>query len=291
MITIFSTPRPFKNHFDIIQRNAIKSWSLLRPHCQIILIDDEERTSAKVAEEFEIECISDVACNEFGTPLINDIFKKVYALAKYEIIAQVNTDIILLSDFIEAIKISVECMGQNPFYLSGQRWNLDIYEPIDTSDGNWGKVLVDKARDNGVLHAISGMDYWVFTKILSHNFITQLPPFVVGRPCFDTWLIWKMKSLKIPVIDGTGMLTVIHQNHPYRSKQNYYYEIEKRINQNLSTGYNNLPTLLCADWLLSKKGLRKPGFPRRLYTFTSFCVLLNTLISIKRSFRKRGLTA
>jgi hypothetical protein len=31
MLTVFSTPKPFVGHSDIIRRNALKSWTLLRP--------------------------------------------------------------------------------------------------------------------------------------------------------------------------------------------------------------------------------------------------------------------
>ncbi len=31
MITIFAIPKPFKGHIDVIQRNAIQSWTKLSP--------------------------------------------------------------------------------------------------------------------------------------------------------------------------------------------------------------------------------------------------------------------
>lgn len=45
MITIFSTPKPFRGHFEIIQRNAIQSWLRLRPGCEIILLGNDEGTA------------------------------------------------------------------------------------------------------------------------------------------------------------------------------------------------------------------------------------------------------
>lgn len=44
MLTIFSYPKPFKGHIDVIQRNAINSWTLLNPKPEIILACDEEGT-------------------------------------------------------------------------------------------------------------------------------------------------------------------------------------------------------------------------------------------------------
>ena len=42
MLTIFSTPKPFNSHSDIIQRTALKSWTLLHPDVEVILFGDEE---------------------------------------------------------------------------------------------------------------------------------------------------------------------------------------------------------------------------------------------------------
>ena len=42
MLTIFSTPKPFVGHIGIIQRNAIKSWTLLHPDVEVILFGDDE---------------------------------------------------------------------------------------------------------------------------------------------------------------------------------------------------------------------------------------------------------
>ena len=43
MLTIFTSARPFTDpHIATIQRNAIISWKKLRPHCEIIIVGDEE---------------------------------------------------------------------------------------------------------------------------------------------------------------------------------------------------------------------------------------------------------
>jgi hypothetical protein len=42
MLTIFSTPKPFHGHSGIIQRNALKSWTLLHPDVEVILFGIED---------------------------------------------------------------------------------------------------------------------------------------------------------------------------------------------------------------------------------------------------------
>ena len=38
MITIFTTPKDFKNEFEIIQKNAINSWRVLSNDIEIIIM-------------------------------------------------------------------------------------------------------------------------------------------------------------------------------------------------------------------------------------------------------------
>src|SRR3989304_8414942 len=103
MITIFSTPRPFIGEFDRIQRDAIRSWTLLEQRCQIILVNDEEDTTKDVAKELGVELIDSYSSNEYGTPLLDDVFKQVKAKARYDVLAHVNTDILLFPDFVDVI--------------------------------------------------------------------------------------------------------------------------------------------------------------------------------------------
>src|SRR5207244_10609033 len=102
MLTIFSTLKPFKGHIGIIQRNAIASWALLHPRPEIILFGNEEGT-AEAAMDIGALHVSQVARNEFGTPLLNDLFQKAEQLASHQTLCYVNADILLLDDFSEAV--------------------------------------------------------------------------------------------------------------------------------------------------------------------------------------------
>ena len=50
MLTLFTIPKAFEGHSGVIQRNAIKSWTLLQPQCEIILMGDDEGTGEAAAE-------------------------------------------------------------------------------------------------------------------------------------------------------------------------------------------------------------------------------------------------
>ena len=62
MIALFTVPKPFIGHIDTIQRNAMLSWTLLRPECEILLFGDEVGT-AEVGNELCLRHMAEVECN------------------------------------------------------------------------------------------------------------------------------------------------------------------------------------------------------------------------------------
>ena len=93
MITIFSIPKPFLGHINLIQRNAISSWLKLVPSKNIFLIGNDIGVS-EVVKEYELVHIRDVEINEFGTPLLNSAFEIMQNISKSHLLLYVNSDII-----------------------------------------------------------------------------------------------------------------------------------------------------------------------------------------------------
>ncbi len=277
MLTIFSNPRPFVGIFDTLQRNAIKSWMKLGPECEIILFEDEEKTTSKVAAEFGLTCITDVEHDEFGTALLSDVFAQVRRIAKNDVISQVNSDIILMDDFLSAVRKVKRILGEKNFFMIGRRWNLDVTEEIDFSPG-WEGRMREKVLKEGKQHGLAGLDYWTFPK--SFNF--DPPPFVIGRPGMDSWLIYRARSLKVPVVDATQVVTIVHQNHNYPSKKKEFFAVEKQRNLHLAGGFSKMATLRDADWLLTEKGLAKPPFPRIILSMLTLFWPWRMFLSWKR---------
>jgi len=60
MITFFTTPKPFRGHIGVIQRNAIESWKRIHPSAEVILFGDEEGAAeaAREADRAEAEAWS-----------------------------------------------------------------------------------------------------------------------------------------------------------------------------------------------------------------------------------------
>lgn len=287
MLTLFAIPKSFRGEFDQIQRNAITSWTLLEPKPEIILLGDDEGT-AEVAQELGVKHISVVERNLQGTPLVSSLFEIAQRVGTGSLFAYVNADIILLNDFMETI----QQIPFERFMLTGQRWNLDFNEEIAPELG-WAEQLRQRAITLGRLEGPQAMDYFVF----SSNTYTNIPPFAIGRPCWDNWMLYKALNLHISLIDATESIVAVHQNHDYNhhpeGKKGVYLGEEAQHNLQLLGGKHYTYFMLdLADWQITPQGLQKPllswkRLDRRLDMLSlarpKFRLVYRTLLSLLRS--------
>ena len=253
MLTIFSTPKPFKGHIGTIQRNAITSWTLLHPRPEVILFGNDEGT-AEVAKDIGVLHVSQIARNEFGTPLLNDFFHQAKQQARYQTLCYVNADIVLMDDFPAALeRISALPVG---YVAVGRRWDLDVQGPLNFESPDWQGELRASARKAGRQRPANWIDYFVFSK----EFVDGVLPFAVGRTCWDNWLIWHARSIGLSVVDLSVEVTAVHQNHDYshhpKGTAGVWDGEESKRNYKLAGGPWHLCTIDDATHLLSPAGLR-----------------------------------
>jgi len=239
MLTLFTTAKAFNGHNALIQRNALKSWALLRPQVEVLLFGSDDG-SAEIAQELGFRHIPSVACNDYGTPLIGDIFEQAQKLAANPIVCYINADIVLFDDFLPAVKYASEQRRQ--FLMVGQRTDLDVTEPI-TFDPGWEEKWKSIATRDGKLHGKGGVDYFVFPK----GALGPIPAFAIGRGVWDNWLMYRARSRNIAFIDATPAVQCIHQNHDYKhiadGKDNTYLGPEREVNLQLGGGKRCMLTL------------------------------------------------
>jgi hypothetical protein len=204
-ITLFTVPKSFVGHVGVIQRNAVRSWKLLAPDIEVILCGDDEGVS-ETAGVLGVRHISDIERNEYGTPILSSVFNAVRGASQSRFLAYVNADIILFHDFVAAV-------GQFPetHLMVGGRWDVEVGEEVDFA-GPWESSLREMLRANGVRPLPVWIDYFVFSR---DSPLVNLPPFAVGRPYWDNWMIYRARSLGIPVVDATPSVDAVHQNHDY----------------------------------------------------------------------------
>lgn len=207
LITLFSAPKPFTDpHIVTIQRNAIKSWTLL-PDVDVILLGDEDGL-AKAAKELGVGHLPDVVRSESGTPLISSMFELTRENSESDLLCIINTDMLLMIDFVQAAKMAANL--KDKFVLLSQRWDLDVTEPINFSDG-WQDRQSSIVHRQGSLHRPAGSDFFLFPR----SCYSDTPDFAIGRGGWDNWMIYKARQERWPVIDCTPSVMIVHQNHDY----------------------------------------------------------------------------
>ncbi len=205
LLTIFTIPRSFTDsHAALMQNNALASWKHLGGDVEVLVMGDDDGV-AEAAREHRAIHIGGALTNEFGTPLLDWAFATAAACASGELLCYSNADIVLLDDFLDAVKR----LPDRPYLAIGQRWDADVGEPLDFAQG--GAKLRAWARAHGKYDPGRGSDYFVFRRETDFG----LPPFAVGRPSWDNWMMGRARQLHLPLIDMTPSVLVIHQNHDY----------------------------------------------------------------------------
>ncbi len=279
MLTLFTTLKPCRGHIEVTQRNAIQSWCRLGPRVEVIVFGDAEGTVA-VARELGVRHIPDVGRNEYGTPLVSAMFATAERLSGSPLMCYVNADIILMSDFLLAVR---RLATEASFLMVGRRWDLDLGEPLNFEQAGWEERLRTRAVRSGALHSVTGIDYFVFPRRLWG----ALPPLAVGRPAWDNWIIYHARARGVRVIDATRVVTAVHQNHDYlhhpEGETGFWEGPEAKRNRELAGGLRCLFTLADATHLLTpwsvRPALSMTHVKRRLVTTPQFFPFLDPIMT------------
>jgi hypothetical protein len=267
----------------MIQRNAIKSWKSLHPTPEVILFGDEEGTSQS-CDELGTVHFPRIRYNEYGTPYVNSLFEEAPGIARGSILCYINADVILMSDFIRAVK-RIEYLQS--FLMVGRRWNVDITEALDFTSLEWEGKLRSAVLEKGKLFTPSGIDYFVFNRDLWGD---AIPPFAVGRTAWDNWFIYRARKMKVPVIDATQVVMAVHQNHEYnpdsvsRVTAERWEGPEIPGNRKLAGKYALNYSISDASKLLTENGLTAQGSRVKIRRFlvTHFPCLARTAVRMAR---------
>ena len=256
LLTFFSAPKPFSDqHIATIQRNAIRSWTLL-PDVNVILLGEEDGLS-EAAKEFSVKHIPDVSRSDSGAPLISSMFQFARESSNSDLLCIINADMLLMSDFVEATKQAMKL--KEKFVLLSQRWDLDVTQPLNFSEG-WQDHLRSTVHGQGKLHRPAGSDFFLFPK----SCYADVPNFAIGRAGWDNWMIYKARQENWPIIDCTPSLMIVHQSHDYHhlpGGKSHYTHPETDENVRLAGGPAAVRyTILDATYRLKDGKLIRPAF-------------------------------
>jgi len=196
-ITLFTIPQAFENQYDLIQYQAIKSWTLLNPKPDIFLLGNAPGV-ASIANELGLYHLPNIEQNAS----ISEIAKWLDRVINNTILVYINPNVILTDGFSQTIQDIYN--NQEHFLLTGQYRTIQTESVIDFNDTQWQhqlRVMADKqAMPQRQLQDI----YLVFTKQL----LKQL--FVLNPNVEYTWeqqLFYAALRKYYPIIDGSPIIT------------------------------------------------------------------------------------
>lgn len=228
MLTLFSVPKPFVGEIGEIQRRALESWTALAG-VQVVLLGDEEGVSIS-AQAAGADHLPELARTSYGTPRLDSAFEQVERIAEHPLRCFVNADILLDADLLKATGLVA---AQSDRFL-----------------------IIGQTREDDRLRGAAAIDWFVFP----HDLYREVPPFAIGRACFDNWLVWQARQEGI-VVDATRDVAAVHQRHDYAhlggGKEEAYYGEEAARNLELAGGKAHLFTIHDANHVLVDGRLRR----------------------------------
>ena len=282
-VTIVSPMRPFKGAIAEVQRNAIQSWLLSAPNSEILLIEDEESSTADEITDGRVRLLRTTKRSKLGAPLLDSMLREAAAMAAFNTIAYITADV-LLPPNIETICHDLhKQFTTNQFFAICARYDITSQQEIVFDSENWFRGVQDVVRNHGQFHGTSAVDLWIYPKTLT----IDSPPFPIGRCGTDNWVIWKMKQLGVPVVDVTPNCMIVHQWHPkYASKSPLFYEEQLECVSLWPAMPYDAMSCIDADYLLVDSCLKRPSVLRRLHMHNRQNALYRFMIGQYRKLRK-----
>jgi hypothetical protein len=293
MLTLFTTCKPFIGHAAVIQRNAIVSWTLLRPRPEIIVVGDEIG-AAEICDELGLKHLPKVERASSGRPLFSSIFRLAEQEGSSDWLCYANSDVIFMGDFARTMNRIVASIDHG--LVVARRWDADVRAPIDFQDPKWEQQL----RSRLVPHRRPwrAVDFWVYHR----HALPPMPDFVIGRnPGPDGWWIYTARQQGMLVIDASLAVTAVHQMHAerrYLPDESVTTGGDVRKNLDLTEKAERVFFIADATRVWTKSGMRPalsgPHIWRRLYTFSVIHPkaqpigwALDIALAITRPIRKR----
>jgi len=207
MLTIITTPKPLNvavNRLAFL--NAIRSWVRLVPRPEILVFGGDRA----LVENEGGKWIGDCKSTPQGRPYFDDFISRAESLATNDILMYCTDHLILTSDLPPVVKRVSDSFPSN-FAIVGRRWQLNVQEAIDFSNPNWEGILRDQVFEVDSLGSNAAKDYVIFRRPLG----LSVPNFIMGYPCYDTWLVWAALQAHYPVVDASDVIMVVHQSHKF----------------------------------------------------------------------------
>jgi len=183
-----------------------------------------------------------VDTNVHGTPVLGKMYTRVFEMYPHaKTYTFVNGDILFNNSFVEAADAlyNMTTMGtlNRRFLAVGTRTNVDWTSEITPAN-------FSSAFASGFLATPQSSDFFMVTRE-TFDWEKEIPPFVIGRPSYDNWLMHYAQTLsEVELVDVTRAVPSLHmtsklgnREHAVSPKPDQRYNFENmRWTEGFSTG-------------------------------------------------------
>lgn len=246
MLSLLTCAKPFVGLNGQNQARALRNWRSLDPSIEVTLYGLAEGAE-EISRELGLNHVPGIATSTSGIPRFDAIAEHASKHAHHDVQIYQNCDILLSRKLLSVVKQ----LALPRYLLVGQR--IDLAAETG-STLRWQEPLASinelAAKGLAELHKPTGMDYFVFPRGLWHG----LKPLIIGRGAYDSSLVAFCLRNRIPVIDATFDLPVLHQYHDYRHLKSGLEEVQKGLdtqeNRKAYGLYHSCPNTADADFVL-----------------------------------------
>jgi hypothetical protein len=206
VITFLASPKPFIGLSKEHQYRAVKSWLSAGENVEVILYGESEGIDA-AGQDLGVKVVKQINCAPSGVPYFDSIVSHATAHGRYEFQVYLNCDILLSGILPAMCKIEFA-----QFLLIGQRIDLAQDVSVNLDQKDWIQQLnCLEGEGKATLHSPTGIDYFAFRR----GMWLDLPPIIIGRGGYDNAIIAYCMRNRIKIVDGTFVVTALHQYHDY----------------------------------------------------------------------------
>jgi len=223
-----STPQAMKT------LNSLKSFVMLRDIAQVIVLVEDSGSCAHLPDELSLRvrcAMLASGCHHafFHKPTIGCVLRQLRSMTTTDVLVFVNSDIVLFDGLMAAIH-TLENVSKK-YVMVGRRLDVKPGFKVDVRNKLTHKKLELHAREVGFLHGDYGLDYFVMK---TEDFPIDLPEFLIGTWRWDNTLLALLMAQSFDVVDGTSVVTAIHQGVNSAQKANHTLRIGAEYNDKLA---------------------------------------------------------
>jgi len=207
-LILFSSPKPRNEQTEAVQVAAFRSWRRAFPKATILLYGDVASWNEEI-ESLVMQPAGPLVKGGKGGEVICEMFQDASKRGAGEILLYLNSDI-LLDD--SAVKIVEKLRARpGPWLGSARRWCLPKWSDVaPASELEWS-IFFSRAKKSGRWGEACALDIFLFRGLS----FERMPPFFIGHRGWDNWMIFHARAKRIPVIDLSDEMRVIHCDHDY----------------------------------------------------------------------------